>query len=318
MMDEGRRAVVIGAGVSGLTSALRLAEAGWRVRVWTADAPRRTISAVAAAIWYPYRVGPAGRVRSWGAASYREFLRLRGEDGAGVRLLPGLELLGPGADLRQFPDWAADIPDFSVATPSQLPPGRVGWSFSVPVIDTSVYLAWLEVRLAARGVRLEPRRVAALEEGLAAAELVVNCTGLASRELVPDAALRPVRGQVVRVENPGLTRFWLDEHHPEGLLYIVPRSGDCILGGTAEEDEEDCTPDPDTAQGIVRRCAELEPALAGCRIFEHRVGLRPGRPTVRLEAEDRGGGRIIHNYGHGGAGVTLSWGCADAVVALAT
>lgn len=46
------------------------------------------------------------------------------------------------------------------------------------------------------------------------------------------------------------------------------------------------------------------------------VGLRPGRPTVRLEAERRDGGLLVHNYGHGGAGLTLSRGCASAVLAL--
>jgi len=48
------------------------------------------------------------------------------------------------------------------------------------------------------------------------------------------------------------------------------------------------------------------------------VGLRPGRPTVRLEedARDEPGPRILHNYGHGGAGITISWGCADELTAL--
>ena len=54
------------------------------------------------------------------------------------------------------------------------------------------------------------------------------------------------------------------------------------------------------------------PALAGATVLRHQVGLRPARPVVRLERE----GDVVHCYGHGGAGVTLSWGCADEVVAL--
>jgi D-amino-acid oxidase len=49
-------------------------------------------------------------------------------------------------------------------------------------------------------------------------------------------------------------------------------------------------------------------------VLAHRVGLRPVRPQVRLETQAVPGGRhVVHNYGHGGAGVTLSWGCALAV-----
>jgi D-amino-acid oxidase len=47
------------------------------------------------------------------------------------------------------------------------------------------------------------------------------------------------------------------------------------------------------------------------------VGIRPGRPRVRLERVDSGSRAIVHNYGHAGNGVMLSWGCADAATALA-
>lgn len=313
-----RDALVIGAGVAGLTSALRLAEEGWRVRVWAAEPPERTTSAVAAAIWYPYRVGPAGRVMAWGERSFDVFVRLAADPETGVRMTPNVEFLEPGGDPSLLPDWAAHIPDFRVAREDEVPPGRVGWVFTVPVIDTSVYLRWLVGRLEARGIAIETRRVGSLPEAAEGAPLVVNCAGLGARELAGDATMRPIRGQVVRVENPGLTRCWLDDHHPAGLTYIVSRRGDCILGGTADEGEEDMSADLATAEAIRARCIGLEPALADARVLEHRVGLRPWRPEVRLEAEALpGGGRVIHNYGHGGAGVTLSWGCADRVVELA-
>ena len=127
--------------------------------------------------------------------------------------------------------------------------------------------------------------------------------------------MEPIRGQIVRVRNPGIKRFVLDEENPEGVTYIVPRSGDCILGGTAEEGEWGLQPDPETAAAILRRCTQLQPRLKGVKVLEHKVGLRPGRPEIRLEHED---GPIprIHNYGHGGSGITLSWGCAEETLRL--
>ena len=129
--------------------------------------------------------------------------------------------------------------------------------------------------------------------------------------------MEPIRGQIVLVSNPGLERFVLDEENPEGVTYVIPRSEDCILGGTAEEGEWDTEPDPETAAGIWRRCTALEPRLAGAEILEHKVGLRPGRPEIRLEREEAAHGPPrVHNYGHGGSRITLSWGCAEEALRL--
>jgi D-amino-acid oxidase len=67
---------------------------------------------------------------------------------------------------------------------------------------------------------------------------------------------------------------------------------------------------------ILERAVELVPELAGAAVLGHKVGLRPARPEVRLEVEQRDDTRVVHCYGHGGAGVTLSWGCADEVARL--
>src|SRR4051794_33664978 len=107
-----REAIVIGAGVSGLTSAMRLRESGWRVHIWAAELPDRTNSAVAAALWYPYRVGPANRVNAWGKRSFAVFAELANDGETGVRMSPGVELLKIGADPSITPDWAANIPGF--------------------------------------------------------------------------------------------------------------------------------------------------------------------------------------------------------------
>jgi D-amino-acid oxidase len=181
------------------------------------------------------------------------------------------------------------------------------------VVEMPIYLKYLMDRFSAAGGSVQRRTLSSLDE--VDARVVVNCVGLGARDLVDDASMEPIRGQVVRVRNPGLKRFVLDEDNPEGVTYIIPRSGDCILGGTADEGEWDLEPDQETAAGILRRCTQLEPRLKDAEVLEHKVGLRPGRPEIRLERED---GPIprIHNYGHGGSGITLSWGCAEETLRL--
>src|SRR5215510_879444 len=54
------------------------------------------------------------------------------------------------------------------------------------------------------------------------------------------------------------------------------------------------------------------------RIIRTDVGLRPFRPSgFVVRGETLGDKLLVHNYGHGGAGVTLSWGTADLAARLA-
>jgi D-amino-acid oxidase len=181
----------------------------------------------------------------------------------------------------------------------------------------SRYLPWLERRLEALGGEIVDDRLDSLDAGLAEAPVVVNCAGLAAAGLAGDSDVIPVRGQIVLVERPpGVDEWVLDQSDEVELTYIVPRSESVVLGGTAEIGSTDLRPDPATAEGILHRCTQLVPALAGAPVVAHRVGVRPGRSAVRLEAEQRGQGVVVHCYGHGGAGITLSWGCAAEVAEL--
>ena len=295
------RVVVVGAGVVGLSCALRLLEAGHRVDVLARDLPLETTSSVAAAVWYPYLALPQDKVTAWGRATYAELARLAGDEATGVVLRRGTELL-----LEHTPDpwWVAAVPSLGRVRASA--PYVDGWSFVAPVVEMPRYLAWLHGRVEGAGGTVTRMALAHLPEG----PLVVNCSGLGSRALAGDPSLAPVRGQVVVVEQVGLEEWWLAE---EGPTYVIPRSHDIVLGGTEDAGEWDRRPDRETAADIRRRATALVPALAGARVLQHKVGLRPARPAIRLERV----GDVIHCYGHGGAGVTLSWGCADEVAALA-
>ncbi len=124
----------------------------------------------------------------------------------------------------------------------------------------------------------------------------------------------------MRIKHNGFRRVLLDEEGPNQLAYIVPRTHDIILGGTFEEYNESLVPDPEQTQAILRHCANLASEFASIApddILDVYCGVRPVRSTVRVEAEQVAPGRLlVHNYGHGGAGITLSWGCAEEVVKL--
>jgi len=312
------RVTVLGAGVIGLTTAVRLLEAGCAVRVVAAATVEATTSYVAAGVWFPTHVGPPDKVAAWGRRTL-EVLAGQARDG-----VPGVVMRESLALYRQppgRPGWTAAAGPVRAATAAELPPGYAhGLRFAVPQAEMPLYLPWLMGRVRDLGGEVVTRRVRALAElAGAGTDAVVNCPGLGARDLVGDTAVYPVRGQIVRVANPGVTMSVRDEFHPAGRAYVHPRSGDCVLGGTLDEDQWDTRPDPATAAAIIARCTEIVPALAGARVIEHLAGLRPGRPEVRLEEESAradGGRRIVHNYGHGGAGITLAWGCAEQVTKI--
>ncbi|MDB1089771.1 FAD-dependent oxidoreductase [Streptomyces sp. ACA25] len=291
--------IVIGGGVIGLTTAVVLAEAGARVRVWSRDLPGDTTSALAGGLCWPYRIAPADRALGWALRSLRTFRALaENREETGVRMVAGT--MRPGGVPAA---WATAV-DARPAGPDTI-------RARVPLIDMPVYLHHLLRRLSAAGGSFEQRGLSALTEA-AGVPVVVNCTGLGSRELVHDPAVRPVRGQLVVTENPGVEEWYVAAGAgASDTTYVLPQPYGAVLGGTAEDGVDSLTPDPAVAEAVVRRCARVHPALAGARVLAHRVGLRPFRPSVRLAAELLPDGtRCVHNYGHGGAGVTVSWGCA--------
>ena len=290
----------MGAGVIGLTCAVRLLEEGHQVDVLARDLPLETTSAVAGAFCYPYRAYPFERVTAWTARSYEVFAGLAGSD-TGVSLREGTQLLRTPGD----PPWASALPS-STHTSDVASPYVGGLVFETAVVEMPLYLPWLQGRVQKLGGTVTRMALQGLPEH---AEVVVNAAGLGARLMAGDTSVVPARGQVVLVSQIGLDRWWLDSSGP---TYVLPRSKDIVVGGTDEEGEWDLSPSDAVAKDILDRATMMVPELKKARVLGHRVGLRPARPTVRLESV----GNVVHCYGHGGAGVTLSWGCADEVTAL--
>jgi len=312
---------VIGAGVNGLTTAVALAEAGVRVAIHAAEMPGQTTSVAAGAVWGPHMVGADTRVSPWAAQTLGVLTGLAAAGHAFVHVTAGIAASrAPDSDP---PEFAAEAPDLSPCPAADVPAGyKTAWRLTVPLVSMPPYLDYLRERYqGAGGAPIRQAAYATVTEAVAAAgsPVVVNCTGCGARNFVPDPGLHPVRGQAVVVTNPGLTDFFVGVGSDEGdLTYAFPHGDRIVLGGTEQPGNWSREPDAQTAELILSRCAAAMPALDRADVIEHRVGLRPVRSQVRLEAEqEQDGPVVVHNYGHGGAGVTLSWGCATEAAALA-
>jgi D-amino-acid oxidase len=308
------KVAVVGAGVSGLTCAVVFAESGFATSILAEQIGDRTDSAAAAAIWYPYDVGSGSEVVPWALISYGRFLELARNPQSGVSLveLRVFSRLGPIAP----PDWTRPFSTRALVA-SEIPAAFVsGFSIRVPLIETSKYLGYLQTRLANAGASVtEAVRFERLDEVDDGFDLIVNCSGIGARDLVPDPAMEPHRGQVAIVGKLDLPYAVVCDDPP--LMYAIPRTQDCVLGGTNDVSDNRLADSTATAN-IIQECQRVL-GFPAPNLLAERVGLRPGRKSgVRVAAEKLSDGRtVIHNYGHGGAGFTLSWGCAQTVLELA-
>ena len=318
-----RNVAIIGAGVSGLTCGVLFAERGYRTAIFAKDIGQQTTSSVAAAVWFPYHVEPAERVIPLALETYRVLVDLARFPESGVSMIESRQFLRTGE--IEIPDWAIPLGASVIPTPDVMSRGvetslvtnssmfASGFSLPVPLTDTTIYLDYLTARFRKAGCEIhESVRFEKLGDVDAKFDLVINCAGIGARELVRDADLEPHRGQVAIVPKiEGLSCAIVCDDAP--LMYAIPRTNDCVFGGTNEL-SDNLAADPATTDRIVAECSRVL-NIERPRVIAERVGLRPFRRSgLRLQRDQLSDGRsVIHNYGHGGAGFTLSWGCARGV-----
>ena len=356
---SGRRAaLVIGAGVNGLSTALVLARRGWRVTLLADHFGSGTVSTVAGAVWeWPPSVcgrhhdqEVLARSAGWAMTSYHRFAQLTANPHTGVCLRPAVfyfrhrveEHPGEWDKMRQIEQHVPGfIHDASLITAHGVNPdtGVIdAYSYLAPTIDTDRYLTWLSRQAREAGVTIADRAVrgplVTQEQQLRAefsAEVIVNCSGLGAVELAGDTTLDPHRGALLRVINDGTTMPRItavqavandSSIDAQNMIFIVPRGQDRLLiGGLVQPGqwETTLTTHDRSVRDMHTRASEFLPQLGDAQpdaADPLRVGLRPFRTGgVRLESQS--GTQIVHNYGHGGAGVTLSWGCAQEVADIA-
>ncbi len=324
-----QRVAIVGAGVSGLTCGVVFAERDFRTAIFAEETGRSTTSAAAGAIWFPYDAEPADKVIPWGLETYQVLLDLSHDPNSRVSMIELRQFSRTGK--IQIPDWAIPLGAHALVLSSEYAsPARTeaslticpsvfksGFTLNVPLMDTTIYLDYLANRFQKAGGTINGNvRFKKLEDVDREFDLVINCSGIGAKTLVADVDLEPHRGQVAIVPKiDNLSCAIVCDDAP--LMYAIPRTNDCVFGGTNEV-SGNCAVDPTSTSRMVAECSRVL-NIDKPRVLDEPVGLRPFRKSgVRLDrGRLRDGRTVLHNYGHGGSGFTLSWGCANKVFQLA-
>lgn len=307
--------LVLGAGVSGLSSGILLLKKGYEVTIWAKDLPPNTTSNKAAAFWYPYLCNPKNKATQWGKITLNYLKReILNDPQSGCLTRTITEVFEKEVE---EPWWKDAVEEYRRPKKNELPQGYVdGYQVEGVLMDTTIYMDYLVNKFKELGGVIVQKTVANIREPLQNYQIVVNCTGLGSRELFHDDTVYPIRGQMVKVKSNGFDQVIADDEGRNSLAVIIPRLHDIMLGGTTQKNDWNLDIDPKDTQEILKKCAALNPIFENVEIIGQSVGLRPARPEIRVEIEKFGSKTVVHNYGHGGSGFTLSWGCAQDVVDL--
>lgn len=329
------RVAVIGAGVIGITSAITVKNAFplFEVHVFADEFSPDTTGDGSAGLWSPYLLGntPPDKITEWAGATYR-WLKKLWKAGlsaeTGICLLPACRVTSDPKGYEGNSSWTELVDGAHKLTAEELEKlnedhranYKAGWMFLTYTSEPVLLLPWLTKNFLAAGGKLQRRKIHALHELIEDGyDLIINCSGLDARRLVGDNTVTPVRGQVARVTASWVMHGYLVDDDDSN--YIIPNVDSVVLGGTHQESDYDCTPREEDSKFIYEGCCRILPGLKGVAAMKEWVGLRPGRSTVRLETEvltspEGKEFTVIHNYGHGGSGVTVCWGCALEVAVI--
>ncbi|KAG1741529.1 uncharacterized protein EDB91DRAFT_1328892 [Suillus paluster] len=351
--DKLKEIIVIGAGVIGLTTALKIqAQGAYRVTIVSETFPTDPKSSKYTSHWA-------------GAQHVSDTCKDQRQQKLDRDTFDNQVVQPKGCFLRHThieyheenlanAEWLHYTPDFKYLEINELRgPAKMGFSFSTVSMNTPVYLNWLLSSFLAKNgiiVRASLQHISQLlERGTSPftgaqlhrdVDALVVCAGIGARTLggVEDKDVFPIRGQTVLLRAPWV-KFGRALNEANGTrTYTIPRSnGDVLCGGTRESNDWYPVTRPETTEDILVRILQLAPELAPPQtridrdptvedlrpiIIETGCGLRPGRKGgIRLEVEwldvpTRGKVPVVHNYGHAGYGFLSSWGSADMVLDL--
>eukprot|EP00095_Tigriopus_kingsejongensis_P004224 maker-scaffold74_size411160-snap-gene-3.15 protein:Tk04224 transcript:maker-scaffold74_size411160-snap-gene-3.15-mRNA-1 annotation:"d-aspartate oxidase-like" len=320
---------IVGGGIIGLSTGLCLKQnSSHDVTIITDKTTPHTTGDGAAGIWGPYLLDetPLEAQHRWAKETHDLIEKYWNSSEGG---LMGISLVSSTRlNLEEFPPiWHDIVYGFRKMDPKETQDiGRIqgkhkhGYEFVTYTIEPISLLPYFLREFKHLGGRMIlNQKVTDLTQMGAQFDLIINCTGVWARDLANDPKVGPLRGQVMRIHAPWIYKVVLDDSDDGN--YIISNQRSVVLGGTHQSDWN-TEPDENDSRFITSGSKAMFPsALEGATKIKDWVGLRPGRPAVRLERETMTSneGRkieVIHNYGHGGSGITIFWGCAKDVSKL--
>lgn len=310
-----KHVLILGKGVSGLTTALQLLRAGHRVTIWSKEPagqhPNTSLNAYA--MWVPVTIAADARVERWTDETFIELEKLSHRPGTGV-VMRQIVVLKQHYD---EPWYAGKFAGFRHARPDELSNQYKDANVleAAPVIDPAVYLPWLETQVLAAGGLIEQKTVKQLSDCPPEYSVVVNCAGLGARQLANDKTLFPERVQVVTIKPNGFDKVVIDDDGPNKRACIVPHAGYIKIGAYFDGNNEELLVDDNVTKDILERCRKMAPGFKADPedVLSVVRALRPERPLTRVEVDQQAtnnGQMIVHCYGHDGMGYLSSWGIA--------
>lgn len=357
-----KEVIVIGAGVSGLTTAYTLQALGYDTAIYTkqtADNITQNPSNPGFASLYPSAsVIPHSveneRLESLFKHSQSFFYELKKRGFPGVTTHTHFEVFEYEKERPHYMDWMMNLQTLEDVPGEKIPRRagaqlKKGWCYESLFADWPLYFPELQERYLQSGGEVVRKTLRPEDLPNLPASTIINCSGLGSMILFDDPAPHYLlRGHLLVKKGAPLVQrgdetisynytpeasVYADKRGNPSDVYFYPRKDGWLLGGSRQlgqltkngDWDGERTSSPSYEINHIPFPAQIYDLNK--EIIEHSYSIEVGEPDdfeptigyrylrrkdngLRLEQETISGKNIIHNYGHGGAGVTLSWGCA--------
>lgn len=363
-----KKIIIIGAGISGITTAVTLQLLDYDTEIYTA----RTVDQISdknehpefASLFPSASVIPhsvySDQLGDLFQLSQYMFYELRKRMFPGLTIHKHFEIFEFENKQPDYCNWMTHFRTIDELDPESVPrrpeaPKLHGWVFDCLFADWSFYFPALVELYKKLGGQITQMKLKADDIGDLPADTIINCSGTGSPALFDD----PVENQLVQrghlLHHPGsplitnsddeIISYNYTPHHSVYAdssgeacdVYCYPRKDGWVLGGSRQTgtlDEENWDHDPDEEKCYVLNDISFPTQIIDLNneILEHTYNLsldnrqqltpmmgfryiRSKNNGLRMDHETFNGKKVFHNYGHGGAGVTLSWGCALKIAA---